>query len=119
MVSGALEEVASTAEEVARDQQQVARRVRRMQRQRARGWSWARILDGDDEPGVFDLLRRSARRLTTTAGRFGRAVAAGLAAEGESRRKIAGRLGVTHQRVTAMLSGRQRAAGGGSARAGE
>lgn len=75
-----------------------------MQRRRVQGWSWATILDAEPAPGVFDLLRDGARSLTRAAARFGLAVSAGLAAEGASRRMIAKRLGVTHQRVTALLA---------------
>ena len=35
-------------------------------------------------------------------------LALGLSEEGESRRQIGGRLGVTHQRVSAMLNGEPR-----------
>ena len=100
----ALEEVAASAEQVARDQQLVALKARTMLAQRARGWSWARILDDEDSPGLFELLRRSRVRLTAIVGRVGRGLAAGLAAEGYSRRQIASRLGITHQRVSTLLA---------------
>lgn len=103
-MSSALEEVADVAREVAADQQVVARKARRMQRRRDEGWSWARILDREGEPHALDLVRRSARRLTVMAGRLARAMARGLADEGSSRRQIAARLGVTHQRITALLT---------------
>lgn len=99
----ALEEVAAAADEVADDQRRIARRARVMQGRRDRGWTWGRILDREPVPGLLDLLRRSALRLTQATGRLARAWAQGLSAEGESRRRVAGRLGVTHQRVSAML----------------
>lgn len=98
----ALEDVAAAADRVATEQRQVARRARTMQRQRDRGWSWAEILDRDPAPGIFQLVRTSTKRLAAAA-RLGRTVATGLASEGESRRRIASRVGVTHQRITAML----------------
>lgn len=107
----ALEEVATAAEEVARDQERVARRARAMQRQRDRGWSWARILDGEDAPGLLELLRGSARRLSEATGWLARNLARQLSGEGESRRQIARRLGVTHQRISALLKGEQHHAG--------
>ncbi|MEW6473977.1 MAG: hypothetical protein AB1679_17135 [Actinomycetota bacterium] len=106
-----LEEVAAAADEVADDQRRVARRARTMQRQRDRGWSWASILDREAMPGLLELLRRSARRLTGATARLGRTLAVGLSEEGESRRRVGRRLGVTHQRVSAMLKGEHRPEG--------
>jgi hypothetical protein len=102
-MSAVLEGVATAADDVADDQRRVARRARAMQRQRDRGWSWARVLDREAEPGLLELLRGSARRLAESAGHLAQALARGLAGEGQSRRQIARRLGVTHQRITAML----------------
>lgn len=105
-VSSALDEVADAADQVADDQRQVARLARAMQRRRDRGWSWARVVDHEDAGGVFGLLRRSGRRLGAASAKFTRAIARELHADGESYRKIARRLGVSHQRVSAMLNDR-------------
>lgn len=102
-----LGEVASTADRVADDQREVAARVRDMQRQRRRGRSWAAILDQESGAGVFELLRRSGRSIVAATSQLARTLAHGLATEGESRRRIARRLGVTHQRVTAILHDRR------------
>ncbi|MCA1710023.1 MAG: hypothetical protein LC808_44750 [Actinobacteria bacterium] len=102
-MSTTLEVVATAADDVAAEQRSVARRARTMQRQRDRGWSWAKVLDRQAEPGLLELLRSSARRLAESAGQLARALARGLTEEGESRRQIARRLGVTHQRISAML----------------
>jgi DNA-binding NarL/FixJ family response regulator len=99
-----LEGVAAAAEEVADQQRQVARQARSMQHRRDRGASWARILDEQPSPTLLDRLRHSCRRLTDATGRASRTLVAGLIVEGESRRKIARRLGVSHQRVSAMLN---------------
>src|SRR5581483_1130125 len=103
-----LEEVAAAADEVADDQRRVARRARAMQRQRDRGWPWTAILDREPVPGMIELLRRSGRRLSGATARLGRALARGLSEEGESRRQVGRRIGVTHQRVSAMLKGEHR-----------
>ena len=105
-MSSALEDVAKAAEEVSEEQQDIARRARSLEEKRANGASWASLLDSSEGRGFGDLLRRSARRATGAASRFTAALAHGLSAEGESRRKIASRLGVTHQRVSAILQGR-------------
>jgi hypothetical protein len=99
----ALEELAVSADEVADDQRRVARRARAMNRQRERGRSWAEILDGESEPRLLGLLRGNTRRLAEATGRLAHTLAQGLVREGESRRQIARRLGVTHQRISAML----------------
>lgn len=99
-----LEAVATAADDVADDQRTVARKARSMQRRRDRGWSWARVLDAEAAPGLLELLRRSTRRLAQQTSRLARTLAAGLHDEGDSFRQIGRRLGVTHQRVSAMLS---------------
>ena len=103
-MSSALEEVAAAAEEVAEEQREIARAARAMQRRRDRGQSWATILDSEAPPGLVQRLRGGAKRLTDAAGRFRLALAVGLHREGESHRAIAGRLGVSHQRVTTLLN---------------
>jgi hypothetical protein len=103
-----LGELAVAADEVADDQRLVARRARAMQRQRDQGWSWGRIVDREPSPGLLELLRRSGRRMSEATGRFAQTLAAGLTAEGESRRQVGRRLLVSHQRVSAMLNGERR-----------
>lgn len=98
-----LEEVASAADAVADEQRQVARDARRMQRQRDRGRSWAALLDRDESAGLLRRLRHGARRLGELSVRVAETFARGLAEEGESRRQIARRLEVSHQRVSAIL----------------
>lgn len=105
----ALEALADTADEVADDQRRVARRARSMQRQRERGWPWSKILEREPVPGLLEILRRNGHRLTEGTGRFAHALARGLTEEGESRRQVGRRLGVTHQRVSAMLNGERQA----------
>lgn len=102
-MSSTLEDVAAAADQVADDQRQVAQRARAMQRQRDRGRSWLQILDGETGPGLLELLRSSLRRLADATGQLARTLADGLVSEGVSRRQIARRLGVSHQRVTAIL----------------
>ena len=103
-VNAPLEDVAAVADEVAAELRPAAGQARSMQRRRDRGISWARILDEQSSPTLLERLRRSARRLIDATGQAGRALAAGLMADGLSRRQIGRRLGVSHQRVSAMLS---------------
>ena len=98
-----LDRVADTVEEAAHDQQQAARIARDTAAVRRRG-------GGDDLSTtrsvrqVLDLLARSADLLTSGAGALRRGWAAALADEGLSIRQIGERLGVTHQRVSALLT---------------
>ena len=103
-MSEPLEELADAADEVADDQRRIADTARMMQRHRERGWPWTRVLDQQGSPGLVELLRRSGRHLRAVTAKFTHVIASELRAEGESHRKIAQRLGVTHQRVSALLN---------------
>src|SRR3954447_12839338 len=109
-MGNALEEVASAAEESAAEQRDVARRVRAIDRKRQRGWSWVRILDDEPSPGVLELVRKSARGAAAAASGLVHLVAVGLSEEGESRRRIGHRFGMSHQRISAVLNGDRRSA---------
>jgi hypothetical protein len=105
-MAGALDQIAEAADETARDQQRLARRARSMGRQRRLGWSWSQILERERQPGLLALMTRSARRLHEVSGRFRPTLAKALGDEGLSTRQIAKMLGVTHQRISAMLNRR-------------
>lgn len=107
-MNSALEDVAVAAEQVADEQRSIADLARTLHRRRAEGWSWARILDEEDAAGLVDLLRRSARRIGDATAAFTRSLAVELHAEGASHRSIARRLGVSHQRVSAMIDQQRR-----------
>jgi hypothetical protein len=102
-LAATLDRVADTVDEAAGEQ----RRAGRIAREAARG----RRVDGIDEPSttravrqVLELVGRSADHLTSAAGGLRRAWAAALAEQGLSIRQIGDRLGVTHQRVSALLT---------------
>ena len=105
-VDDELEKVAASADAVADDQRRVARQARQMQRRRDAGWPWTALLDGQGSPSIVELLRRGGRRLAQSRVRLMRALASGLAHEGQSQRQVARRLGITHQRVSAILARR-------------
>ena len=100
-----LEVVADTAEEVAADQAEVANQARSMQEARNRGASWSELVDGQGGIRLLDRLRSTGRKLAAATGRLSLGLAEGLRSEGLSHRAIARRLGVTHQRVSALLNG--------------
>lgn len=107
-----LEDVAAAADAVADEQRTVARTAREMQRARDRGVPWSAILDRERFARVVHLLRRGAQRLRDASTNLTSLVAKGLAADGESRRRIARRLGLSHQRVTSILRSEDRRAVG-------
>jgi hypothetical protein len=102
-MASALGEVARAADRVAAEQLEVAKRARVMQRRRQRGWSWTDVFETDDGPALVALLRRSASHLRAVTGRFIEAVVGALAEEGQSRRAIASKVGMSHQRVSRLV----------------
>lgn len=107
-MTSALDDLAATADETAADQRRIAHLARTARRRRAQGWSWAQILDREEGARLVELLRQSGRRIAETAAGFTRSLAAELRSEGASHRAIASRLGVSHQRVSAMLDDHRR-----------
>lgn len=103
MAGDSLEQVAVAADQVASDQRAIARQARTMQRQRARGLSWSQILERQPSPGIVERLRESRRLLSAATASLTSALAIALTSEGETRRQVARRLGVTHQRVNALV----------------
>ena len=102
-MDGSLEEVATAADQTAAEQREVARAARRIQRQLADGQPWAEIIEKSPPLRILDLLRSGARRLGRSSTLLATSVARGLTSEGQSRRRIAPHLGITHQRVSALL----------------
>ena len=103
MTTTPLEELAVAADAVADDQRQVADTARELAARRKAGWSWSRILESEEGPQLVELVRRSVHRLREASGRLTSVLAAELSNEGRSRREIARWLGVSHQRVSALV----------------
>lgn len=104
-VAAALESAADAAEASAREQQRAVGVARDAAQARRRD-DWP--VDGPKLTGalrlVLELLGDSAERLAAVVGGIRRAWAASLAEQGASIRQIGARLGVSHQRVSALLS---------------
>jgi len=103
-LTAALDDLAEKAERTSAEQQLIADSARAMTAEYRRGRSWAAILGGEGQPSVLTLLGSSLRRLSQTSSRVRAAVASALVKEGLSTRQIAAHLGVTHQRISAMLN---------------
>jgi hypothetical protein len=101
---GLLEDVAATADSIADDQRQTARQARDMAQARRRGATWQQIIEAGPALSLLGLLRGNAERLSRAGGRVRSAIARGLAAEGFTTRQIGKRFGVSHQRVSSLLS---------------
>lgn len=115
-MGSALEDVANTADEAAETERAIAREARAMQKERDRGEPWSSILEGEGASTIFDLLRRGARLSVDALSAFSSLVAEELSHEGASRRQIARLIGVSHQRVSAILGRGRRETSGSSDR---
>jgi hypothetical protein len=103
-LAAALDDLAEDAERTSAEQQLIADSARAMSAEHRRGRSWAAILGGEGQPSVLALLGSSLRRLSETSSRVRAAVASALVKEGLSTRQIAAHLGVSHQRISAMVN---------------
>ncbi len=99
----ALDGLADAVEENARDERRLARGIRQLRIGRAAGRSWQNLVSGERQPGVLKLMSRILNRLTETSGNLRRVVARGLRLEGATIAAVAALLGVSHQRVSALL----------------
>ena len=102
-VVAALDDMTEAVQENIKDERLLVRRLGRLRDGRARGATWHDLLSGENRPGALGLAAQILRRLTESAGRLRRALAAGLRAEGATIPAIAALFGVSHQRVSALL----------------
>jgi hypothetical protein len=107
-LAAALEDAATTVDESARTQHRAADMAREVAASRRADAAGARCDDPDRETRTMQqlvgLLAGSTRTVTQAVGRIRRAWARSLSTEGLSIRAIGERFGVSHQRVSALLS---------------
>jgi len=97
-LAGALDAAAGAADEAAGVQRHAATVARRAARDERDGQD-----AGDSIKVVLELLHASATQVSAASSALRRAWARALAADGLPRRRIGAMLGVTHQRVSALL----------------
>lgn len=97
-----LDDVARQFDESAREARSAARRVRRLRRERATGRRWHELVD-HRRLEALGLIDRSVRRVTEGSAAFRRMLVRGLWREGATVQAIARHLGVSRQRVSALL----------------
>lgn len=100
----AIREVAEAAETTAREQTRVAAIARRIADQRQAGVPWVAITQKGAIRALIDSLGAGAIRLRGAGAKLRRAWARGLLNEGLTTRQVGQRFGISHQRVSALLS---------------
>lgn len=102
--AAAIREVATSVDLTAREQRRAASLVRRIADQRERDVPWASILEKGTVTSVVQLLGRGANRLRLGASKVRRMAVRGLLNEGFTTRQAGQRFGVSHQRISAVVS---------------
>lgn len=104
--AGALDDIAATAEGVADEQGRLATEARALASRRRDGATWTQLVDGGGTATVVRTLRHSAALLTAAARGLQAALARVLTREGLTTRQIGRRFGVSHQRISSLMSRR-------------
>ena len=99
----ALRDLVIVLNEIAETIDQILERAESFLEKRTLGESWIEIVTELPRPSVVELLTTSVEDLHISGGRFRRAHAKALRAEGLTIRQIAECFGVTHQRVSALI----------------
>lgn len=100
----ALAEVADVADSVADAQRGVAHEARQADRERRGGASWSRLAESGVVGSLLGSLGDSVARLSGAAAHLRLAAVWGLVSDGWTTRRIGERFGISHQRVSSLLS---------------
>jgi hypothetical protein len=103
-VVGALDALSEAIERNSEDEKQLQDRIRALREARRAGSDVTSALSLEQPPGTVQLLGRVLARLMDSSGQLRRALARTMRAEGTSIPAIARLFGVTHQRVSNILS---------------
>jgi DNA-directed RNA polymerase specialized sigma24 family protein len=100
----ALDTLADVLEEVARDQELLVQRALLLRNFRAQGTGWRELLTTEPGEGSLQAVSQLLARVSEVSGVLRRVVVEELRREGVSIPDIAKLLGVSHQRVSNLLS---------------
>lgn len=103
-VGAALDALSDAIERNAGDERMLQGRLAALRRERASGTGVTKALEQEPVPGTMALLGQILSRLMETSGTARRALARSMRSEGTSIPAIARVFGVTHQRVSNILS---------------
>jgi uncharacterized protein (DUF3084 family) len=87
--------------------EQARERAHQLQEERRRGRSWETIVLGEERPLIVEQISSAMASLAGAGGNWRRTQAQALREEGVSINRIAALYGVTRQRVSALLRGRE------------
>jgi hypothetical protein len=99
----ALEHLSDAANAGAAQLREIGHDLDTMEQQRARGWSWSRIVAASPVTHTLSRLAHLTATLGTAGGGFRRALARALRAEGMQVNRIADLFEVSRQRVSALV----------------
>jgi hypothetical protein len=102
----ALDRLATQLDVVARELDRARERALELQAQRREGLSWYQIVAAEERPLIVEQVSSAMNALATAGGQWRRTQAQALHDEQVSINRIAELYGVTRQRVSALLRGR-------------
>ena len=104
----ALEELVTELDVVVRELLDAKQRALELQEQRREGRSWYEIVTAEDRPLIVEQITSAMSALAGAGGQWRRTQASALHDESVSINRIAELYGVTRQRVSALLRGREK-----------
>lgn len=102
--SAVFDEAADTLDQAAAGARGEARRIRGLRRERAKARTWREVLGAGVGRNLLEDLALTAGQMSSVAGQLRRAIVHALLAEGQRVKQIAESLGVSHQRISHVLS---------------
>jgi hypothetical protein len=103
----ALRELADELDRCTAELQRTRQRAEELLSQRATGTPWLAIVESETRPLVVEGISSVLASLATAGHAFRQAQAVALLDEGVSINRIAGMFGVTRQRISTLLRGRE------------